>query len=138
MLDDQIYQAKKWLYGRFNRTPVYVISKDGTLRIEWENPADKDSRAFDLEHNRQQVFVDGYANPVRIDVDNVEYSDPEKDAEPDLSLIPSDRYQQYMSQKIVSDALQGGSISGQKLMWLSMANIGAIVLFGVIILSVIT
>ena len=138
MLDKQKYALKKNVAGRLGRQPIFNLKQDGTLYITWENPHDKESRAFDLEHNTQQVFIEGYANPVRLDVSNIEYSDPEKEDEPEVSMIPSGRYEQFMSQKIVSDALEGGSLSGQKLLYMSAANIAMLVVGIVIILAVVS
>jgi len=132
------YAIRKKVMGVAGREPIWNLKSDGTLYITWENPADKDSRAFDLEHSRQQVFVEGYANPVRITVDDVEYSDPEKDAEPDVSLIPSGRYEQFMKQSIISDALAGGSMANQKMFYMSAATLAMVVIGVVIILSVVT
>ncbi len=124
MLEEEISRLKAWIAERRNKTQVFELQPDGTIVMKWCDARDTDSRAYDLEQNPgQQLFLKGYANPVRPHVESVE--------DGDVKLIPSQKYVQYMSQDIISQAVAGGSLSSQKLMWLTAGNIliGVIVLF---------
>lgn len=127
MLEEEISELKAWVAERRNKTQVYELQPDGTIVMRWEDARDTDSRAYDLEQNPgQQLFLKGYANPVRPHVESVE--------DGEVSLIPSQRYVQYMSQDVISQAVAGGSLASDKLMWLTAGNIliGVIVLFVVV------
>lgn len=107
-----------------------VEISDHSVTVEMTNP-DQDSRAWDLDmFKRTNVFVRGYANPIKpvvdyneqlenpdtVDVDDSDVADDdtdgngdETDAEDDdghhVSLISSARYRDYMRQDLVSQLL---------------------------------
>lgn len=104
-----------------DRIPVYEIQHDGTIKRYWENPHDKENRAYDLEHNhKNQIFMKGYSNALDVSVDSVEQGE--------VSLHPSEEYQTYMKQKVLSDSMMAGSDTMTTVKYLTMANLAMIVI----------
>lgn len=100
-----------------------VEISDHSVTVEWTTP-DQDSRAWDLDlFKRTNVFVRGYANPIKpvvdyheqlenpdtVDVEGSDVADDETGGEdddgPHVSLISSARYRDYMRQDLVSQLL---------------------------------
>jgi hypothetical protein len=130
VLDEEIAELRNRINHRRNKRPIYVLNHDGSVRKEWVSPYDRTSRAFDWEQNPgQNVFVDGYANPVRIELEEDENGDPVG------KLIPSERYTEFMEQKIISDAVSGGGLDSERLMWLSGGTLVSVLILIVIVVA---
>lgn len=109
----------------------YEIQPDGTIKREFIDPSDKSEKAWDLEQNtEQQISLKGYANSVKLEINKEETS---------VELVPSGRYQKFMDQQILSQALNaGGMMDSKKMMYLSMANLVMLFVFGIVGISMIT
>lgn len=104
-----------------DRIPVYEIQPDGTIKRFWEHPDNREDRAYDLEHNhKNQVFAKGYANPLDVKVENIKNGE--------FKFIPSQKYQTYMKQKVISDSMTAGSDTLTQVKYLTMANLVMIVI----------
>lgn len=148
MFEERKHNARVWFAGLRGKIPVYEVQEDGRIEISFENPADRDSRAFDREGCKQQVFIKGYANPVDLSVsgapsetehlpDETEVEPTYNRDEPTIRLMPSQRYQEYMSQDIVSQAIQGGGLDQHKLMWMTGGTLVSVVIVIFLIVAVI-
>lgn len=121
--------AKSYAQMR-GRITHYEIQHDGTIQHEFIDPSNTEEKAWDLEDNpEQQISVKGYANSCTLTV---------KEGSNDVELVPSGRYKQYMENHILSQTMQAGSMDSQKMMYLSIANLATLLLFGIIGLSIIT
>lgn len=130
MLEEEIERVRNGIAHRRNKRPIFVLNHDGSVRKEWVSPYDRTSRAFDWEQNPgQNIFVEGYANPVNLRLQE------DEDGNPAGELIPSQRYTEFMEQKIISDAVSGGSLSDQKLMWLSGGTLISVILLIIIVVA---
>ncbi len=150
MLEKARYELKIWLYAIRGRTPVYEVQDDGRIQVSFENPADKTSRAYDRESCKNQLFIKGYANPVDLTVDGepseTEHFPDETEVEPvyesreepTVRLMPSQRYQEYMSQDIISQAIQGGGLDQHKLMWLTGGTLVSVLVLLVVVVAMLT
>jgi len=105
-------------FGRMLGCELVVEASENSLRTSMEVP-DTDKRAWDSNlYRRGNLFIDGYANPVRPKIvpadekgqlDDVEVVEGDGDDEDDESaavgLIPSHRYQTFMSQQMLSELM---------------------------------
>lgn len=116
-----IHNVRKKIADARGKIPIYEIQPNGKIVQKWENPGAKENRAYDLEQNSQyQIFAKGYANPVDIDI-------PESIDDSEVKLIPSARYQTYMNQKVLQDAMTAGSDVMNQVKYLTIANLVMIV-----------
>lgn len=149
MLESRRYELRKWLASLRGRIPVYEVQEDGRIELTWENPADRESRAFDREGCKQQLFIKGYANPVDLSVegdpsetehlpDETEVEPAYSREEPTIRLMPSQRYEEYMSQNIVSQAIQGGGLDQHRLMWLSGGTLVSVLILLIVVVAMLT
>lgn len=112
-----------------HRIGCYLVIEpsEHTVRLSMEVPS-KSNRAWDLNHYRwTNIFPDGYANPIRIDVDRhkaletpdevlpVETrnsteeahlaADGGEDVTSHIQLISSHRYREFMRQNLISQLI---------------------------------
>jgi hypothetical protein len=133
VLDEEIERLKDSIAHRRNKRPIFVLRHDGSVSKRWVSPYDRESRAFDWEQNPgQNVFVEGYANPVQIELEEDDEDNPVG------KLIPSERYTEFMQQKIISDAVSGGGLDSQRMFHLGLANLGGIIILIVIVVAMLT
>jgi len=127
--DFLLWAAKSYAQAR-GRITHYEIQHDGTIQQEFIDPSNTDKKAWDLEDSpQQQISLKGYANSCTLNVDK---------NNGEAELVPSSRYKQYMENNILSQTMQAGSLNSQKMMYLSIANLATLLLFGIIGLSIIT
>lgn len=125
MLDDILLEMAKSVAGMRGRTDKYTIQKDGSISYGFVDPEDTENVACDKDtHVGQQVFIEGYANAVEIDVEDAE--------EGEIDLIPSQRYQTIMKQNIIQQAMSVGKMDMEKVKYLTMANLAVMIIFGLI------
>ena len=133
VLDETIERVKNKIAHWRSKRPIFVLRHDGSVTKQWVSPHDRSSRAFDWEQNPgQNIFVEGYANPVDLELEEDENGDPVG------RLIPSERYTEFMQQKIISDAVSGGGLDSQRMFHLGLANLGGIIILIVIVVAMLT
>lgn len=105
------------------KSELAVTISDHSIDARME-PVDKENRAWDSDlYHRGNVFIDGYANPIKPVVNNnKELEDPdtvaiteggtdetqdtqEESEESHVQLISSPRYRDYMTQDLISQLL---------------------------------
>lgn len=105
-------------FGRTLGCELVVDASETSLEISMEKP-DTQERAWDSNlYQSGNLFIDGYANPVRPEIvpaddkgqlDDVDVTEGETDAdeseESEVGLIPSHRYQTFMSQQMLSELM---------------------------------
>jgi hypothetical protein len=107
--------------GRSGDAELAVDVSDHSISVAMEEP-DKTQRAWDSNlYRRGNLFIDGYANPVKPSVQQhkelatpdeakviegqPEDDSPPDDDEPHVDLIASPRYRAYMRQDLISQLL---------------------------------
>ena len=92
----------------FGGYDLEIVVDDHEIEFSFVDSEDLDRRAYDGDHYvNGNIFRDGYANPIKPVLD---------DAEDEVELIRSDRYKDYMNQKLVREMVkategrQGGNI----------------------------
>lgn len=132
--------------GRLGGNQLAVEVSEHSIKTEMESP-DKTERAWDTDlYKRGNLFVAGYANPIKPRVQhNEELENPNtveaEDGEPDdgsetpgdvdAKLISSGRYQEFMRQDLISQLLTPET-RWNKLLY-GMLAIGAIGFFQIIV-----
>lgn len=119
-------RRKRWFSRKRNKVPAYVITKSG-IRVNWINPNAIEEMPFDMDtYGNQQVFVEDYATPIKINIEDIEKTMDGND------IITSSKYKTYMGQRVLSQVFRGSGFEPKKLMYLIFANIGLTVLLGLI------
>lgn len=120
--------ARRWLErvqaSARNNEPKITISEH-SIDIQYVNPSDMDKRAWDSsQYHRGNIFIEGYANPVRI----------EKDDKEGINLIPSTKYQDFMKTKVIRDALHSKGRDTDMMIKI-MIGIGILQLISIILVA---
>lgn len=132
--------------GRLFGRELVIEQSDHSIQLYMEKP-NNDERAWDGSmFKRGQIFVEGYANPVKhvvthnpgfenkdvVDSEegNVDDDDTDDDDTANSEVIASPRYQQYMEQELISQLLNPKS-QWDKLVY-GMLGIGALQFFSII------
>ncbi len=118
-----LYRMGERIYETFqykrDKIPIYEIQHDGTIKRFWDYPGNIENRAYDLEHNhKNQIFMKGYSNALDVSVEDIETGE--------VKLHPSNEYDIYMNQKVLSDSMLAGSNALTTVKYLTMANLAMI------------
>lgn len=129
MLENWFWNRAKSLANTSGRIPNYEIQPDGTIQVNFVDPSETDKKAYDTSISpKQQITLKGYANAIELN--------PENAGNGEVDLVPTERYRQFMEQNILSQAMSAGGMNDQKLMYLTMANLATLLLFGIIGMAV--
>lgn len=128
-----IYMAKAFLaVARFfaglrSGKPKYTISENG-IAMTFERMVDREETPYDFEtHEDCQVFIKGYANPVKL----------EPKANGEYDLMPSSKYRLFMKQNVLKQAFFAQELDMRKILYAVGANILISAFVGVVIVSLI-
>lgn len=122
--------------ARADGRELAVDLSDHSINIKMARP-DGDTQAWDPDlYHRGNVFVDGYANPIKPVVDkNKELEEPdtvdEEATDGHVEMISSSRYADYMKQDLISQLLNPKE--QWRLLAYGIIALGVLQFFGIII-----
>lgn len=93
--------------------PAIITSEHG-ITIKYETPSKEGNRIWDKSmYSWGNIFIKGYANPVKINVENNE----------NAQMIASQKYKDFMKTKVIRDAFFADTFENKKLLYGIIAGI---------------
>lgn len=114
----------------FDNSELAIILKEHDFDVTFRKAEDTESHSYDDFYASGSLYLNKYANPIKIVPSDIEDSDKNYD------LITSSKYKAAMSMNVIRDAFDTGGTGLDMVEKLLIANIAAIVGVGIIIFMV--
>lgn len=138
MFNESRWKFKKAVSKIFNKQPVYKITQNG-IEVHFFDINNEQNLPFDKETYREtQLFIGDWSNPWYVDIESIKDSYPDfteqeitnlTDIFSEKHIYPSQKYKQYMNQRVISDMYNSVHMPVDKLvrlMYICLAGIGIV------------
>lgn len=125
-LENMLYQAAEAVARARSSQPAIIVGKN-SISIEFEDPSDTDTRAWDSSHySFGNIFYSGYSNSLKLSEKDIKQGN--------TKLMPSSKYRNFMKTKVIKEAFYADAMQNQKMLYLLF---GSLALNVIVLLAVV-